>query len=169
MPAAAPWFSDFLFVSQGIQTLKDAEVAPTGDRLAVVRGNHQETIAFLKLNGPPPVGPSVANFNCYAPVANPTGKFVDPTWSSDGRLLAWQEDDGVWTGAIPSDLADCAGFGSYALRIPGASEPDLSPAPINPGARPPCGNPGNPTCTPRCDTPGNPACILHCPRASRLR
>ena len=32
--------------------------------------------------------------------AHPThGKFIDPTWSSDGRLLAWQEDDGVWSGA----------------------------------------------------------------------
>ena len=89
----------------------------------------------------------------------PTGKFADPTWSSDGRLLVWQEDDGIWVRSIPATLGDCAGYGAPALRIPGAKTPDLSPAAINPGARPPCGNPGNPTacgggctaCTPPAD------------------
>ena len=159
MPEAAQWFADNLFVDMGFQTLMEAEAGPAGDRIAVVRGNNQETIAFLKMNGPPPAMPSVANFSCYAPIANPTGKFTDLTWSSDGRLLAWQEGDGVWTGNIPADLADCAGFGSYTLRIPGATEPDLSPAPVNPGARPPCGNPGNPSCQPVCAKPGDtPPC-----------
>ncbi len=96
------------------------------------------------MSGPPPAKPTVANPQC-ALLTPPNGRFADPTWSSDGRLLAWQENDGVWSGAIPADLASCAGMGPFALRIPGATEPDLSPAPISPGPRPPCGNPGNPT------------------------
>jgi hypothetical protein len=144
MSEAAEWFADTDFVTQNFQTLLDAEAAPTGDRLAVVRGNHQETILLLRMGGPPPVKPTVADPQC-AVLSQPTGKFVDPTWSSDGRLLAWQEDDGVWSGAIPADLASCAGMGPFALRIAGATQPDLSPAAINPGPRPPCGNPGNPT------------------------
>jgi hypothetical protein len=143
MPEAAEWFADTDFVTQNFQTLLDAEAAPSGDRLAVVRGNHQETILLLRMAGPPPAKPAIANPQC-ALLTQPTGKFADPTWSSDGRLLAWQENDGVWSGPIPADLANCAGIGPFALRVPGATEPDLGRAPINPGARPPCGNPGNP-------------------------
>ena len=143
MPEAAEWFADSDVVQQGLETLLDAEAAPSGDRLAVVRGDNQETILLLRMTGPPPAKPTVANPQCDS-LPGPTGKFVDPTWSSDGRTLAWQEDDGVWTLPVPADLADCAGFGAPALLIPGAKNPDLSPAPINPGPRPPCGNPGNP-------------------------
>jgi len=152
MPEAAPWFADQDIVPGSLLPLRDAEAAPTGDRLAVVRDLDpqttlvEETIAVLKMNGPPPAKP-VANVGCLIP--NPTGKFVGPTWSSDGRELAWQEDDGVWARSIPADPVDCAGFGPPALRIPGATAPDFSPAAINPGPRPPCGNPGN---------PGNPTC-----------
>jgi hypothetical protein len=144
MSAAEAWFTDFLFTQgqAGTQTLLDAEVAPTEDRVAVVRGNHQETIRFLEMNGPPPAAVTPI-LGCW--YQNPSGKFVDPTWTSDGDQLAWQEDDGVWLGE-PGDLS-CP-LPEPALIIPGASQPDLSPAAINPGPRPPCGNPGNPTCPP---------------------
>ena len=137
MPAAADWFNESVFIGggAGLQTLLDAEVAPTGDRLAVVRGNHQETIRILELSGPPPVAPTP--LPCL--YQNPSGRFVEPTWTSDGRLLAWQEDDGVWLGD-PRDPR-CP---DPRLVIPGAREPDLSPAAINPGPRPPCEHPGNP-------------------------
>jgi hypothetical protein len=146
MPAAAEWFTDF-DVTGEIKSLLDAEAAPSGDRLAVVRGDNQETILVLKMNGPPPSKPTIANGSCAA-LSGPTGKFVDPTWAADGTLLAWQEDDGVWTMSVPADLADCAGFGTPALRVAGARNPDLGPAAINPGPRPPCGNPGNPAACP---------------------
>jgi hypothetical protein len=70
---------------------------------------------------------------------------VGPTWSSNGRLLAWREDDGIWTDAIPADVTDCPSYGAAALTIPGGTDPDLSPAANAPGPRPACGNPGNPT------------------------
>jgi hypothetical protein len=162
MPEAAEWFADTDFVPQDFQSLLDAEASPTGDRLAVVRGNNQETILLLRMNGPPPAKPTVANAQC-AQLVQPTGRFVDPTWSSDGRMVAWQEDDGVWSGAIPADLANCAGMGPFALRIPGAKNPDLSPAAINPGPRPPCGNPGNPVA---CVGPPPPVCCVPPPDPS---
>jgi hypothetical protein len=115
-------------------------VAPSGDRIAVVRGDSQETIAILKMNGPPPSKPTAG-----CAIEGPSGKFVDPTWSSDGRLLAWQENDGVWTISAPANPLECSAYGTPVLRVPGAKNPDLSPAPLSPGPRPPCGNPGNPT------------------------
>jgi len=148
MPDEEPWFNDGLFTPSGLQTLLDAEVAPTGDRLAVVRGNNQETIRFLEMSGPPPDAPTPI-LGCW--FANPSGKFVSPTWTSDGDQLAWQEDDGVWLGD-PGDLS-CP-LPEPTLIIPGASEPDFSPAAINPGPRPGCGNPGNPTCP----NPSRPIC-----------
>jgi hypothetical protein len=144
MPEAAEWFTDSDLVgAQSFETLLDAEAAPTGDRMAVVRGDSQETIAILKMNGPPPAKPTAG-----CSLAGPTGKFVDPTWSSDGRLLAWQEDNGVWTISIPANPIECGAYGMPQLRIPGAKNPDLSPAPLAPGPRPPCGNPGNPVACP---------------------
>jgi hypothetical protein len=163
MPEAAEWFNDSEVTGE-IQSLLDAEVAPSGDRLAVVRGDNQESILILKMNGPPPTKPTIANASCAA-LSGPTGKFVDPTWSAGGTLLAWQEDDGVWTMSVPADLADCTGFGTPVLRVPGGRNPDLSPAAISPGARPGCGNPGNPAACAApgpepgpCCAPGPPPC-----------
>jgi hypothetical protein len=142
MPEAAPWFADSEITGE-TESLLDAEAAPTGDRLAVVRGDSQETIAILKMNGPPPNKPTAG-----CALEGPSGKFVDPTWSSDGRLLAWQENDGVWSIPVPANPLECGAYGTPVLRVPGARNPDLSPAPLNPGPRPPCGNPGNPTACP---------------------
>jgi hypothetical protein len=51
------------------------------------------------------------------------GEFGVPSWSPDGRSLAWAEGNGVWTAAIGHDCA-----GSPRLTIPGAREPDWGPA-----------------------------------------
>ena len=144
-PEAQEWFNDGLFTQQGFQTLLDGEVAATGDRMALVRGNNQETLVLLALNGAPPAAPSLPDPRCAGYVSS---TFANPTWSSDGGTLAWAEPDGVWVASVPADLRTCAGLPQPALRVPGAKEPDLGPAAINPGPRPGCGNPGNPTpCT----------------------
>lgn len=151
MPEAAEWFTDSDIVgSPSFESLLDAEAAPTGDRIAVVRGDSQETIAILRMNGPPPSKPTAG-----CALEGPSGKFVDPTWSSDGRLLAWGENDGVWTISVPANPLECGAYGAPALRVPGAKNPDLSPAPLNPGPRPPCGNPGNPTPCPNTSGSGS--------------
>ena len=142
MAEAAEWFTLGDLTGE-ILSLLDAEAAPTGDRLAVVRGDNQETILLATMHGQPPNKPTFSGLACDV-FTGPTGKFADPTWSSDGRLLVWQEDDGIGVRSIPATLGDCGGYGAPALRIPGAKTPDLSPASINPAPRPPCGNPWGP-------------------------
>jgi hypothetical protein len=153
MSEADDWFTSSDLSGQ-IKTLLDAEVAPTVDRLAVVHGDNQESILFGKMSGLPPAAVTPPDPDCLG-YQGPSGKFVNPTWSSNGQLLAWQEDDGIWVGQVPADLANCTGLANPVLRIAGGREPDLSPAAINPGSRPGCGNPGNPaTCPPGCTTCG---------------
>jgi hypothetical protein len=140
MPEAAEWFADFQ-TGGGvpIPTLLDGEVSPDGTRLAVVRGDNQETVALYAMNGAPPALPFPFTGNCA--LLGATGGFSDPTWSTDGTLLAVQDGAGVSVVPVPT-LTTC---GPASPVIPGASEPDFGPAAIVPGARPPCANPGNPT------------------------
>ncbi|HEY7629547.1 MAG TPA: hypothetical protein VH817_02540 [Thermoleophilaceae bacterium] len=121
-------------------TLLDAEASRDGTKVAVVRGDNQETIVIYLMTGAPPAVPSP---KCG--LTGPSGKFQNPTWSQSGQTLAWQENDGIWS--IPVDFATCGTMGAPqpALIIPGAAEPDFGPAAVSPGARPGCGNPGNPT------------------------
>lgn len=142
MHEAAIWFeSTKVGFPETLELLSDGEVAPNGDRMAVVFGDSRQTLWMLPLNGAPPTPPGPAR-ECFV---MPKGKFVDPTWSSNGATLYWQEDDGVWAGQIPS-ASNCEG--EPALIVPGAREPDASPAAANPGPRPGCGNPGNPVACP---------------------
>jgi hypothetical protein len=149
MVEAAEWFEESTVPSGDgqIKLFADSEVAPTGDRLALVRGDLGESLLIYKMNGLPPALPDPPQ----CAFTGPSGKFVGPTWSSNGRLLAWQENDGIWTDSVPANVNDCASYGAGALTIPGGTDPDLSPAANAPGPRPGCGNPGNPTA---CGGPG---------------
>jgi hypothetical protein len=135
----------------GIRNLTDGDVARTGDRLAIVRGDSQETIVLYTNNGfPPPTGPTTAP-TPRCTISGPVGgKFAGPSWSTDGSVLAFQDGAGVTT--LRPNLSSCALTDEH--MIAGATSPDLSPAAINPGPRPPCGQPGNPAACPP------PACSL---------
>jgi hypothetical protein len=126
----------------GIRNLTDGDVARTGDRIAIVRGDSQETIVLYSNNGFPP--PPSAQTTAPTPrcvISGPIGgKFVGPSWSTDGSLLAFQDGAGVTT--LHPDLSTCGLSDEH--QIAGATSPDLSPAAINPGPRPPCAQPGNP-------------------------
>ena len=146
MPEAATWFDNSVFGDGQFFTLLDGEVSHDGTRFALVRGDNQETIVTFAMTGAIPAPPTQ---KCA--FIGPTGKFVNPTWSTDGLTLAWKEDDGIWEAAIPN-VGDCTSYGTPHLVIPGGTDPDLSPAPVNPGARPACGNPGNPIACPGTST-----------------
>jgi hypothetical protein len=136
--------------------LSDGEVSRDGQRIAVVRGNAEETIAIYTANGPPPAdgsAPPKPTPRCAFTGAS-GGKFVRPTWSQDGLTLAWQEGDGIWASHIP-DFSNCAAL-TPTLIVPGATDPDFGPAAVNPGARPGCGNPGNPIACPTTGPPNPP-------------
>ena len=146
MPEAAMWFDNSVFNDGQFFTLLDGEVSHDGTRFALVRGDNQDTIVTFAMTGAIPAPPTQ---KCA--FIGPTGKFVNPTWSTDGLTLAWKEDDGIWEAAIPN-VGDCTSYGTPHLVIPGGTDPDFSPAPVNPGARPACGNPGNPTACPGTST-----------------
>jgi hypothetical protein len=153
MTAAAPWFADYQtgFPQTPIPLLEDSDLARTGARLAIVRGDSNETLVLYTTAGVPPASTAAPTARCVYSGAT-GGKFFNPAWSQDGQTLAWQEGDGIWTAQI-NTLSDCAANPPAALRIPGAGEPDFGPAAVNPGPRPQCGNPGNPTCPPRPPVP----------------
>ena len=146
MPEAAIWFDNSVFGDGQFFTLLDGEVSHDGTRFALVRGDNQETIVTFAMTGAIPAPPTQ---KCA--FIGPTGKFVNPTWSTDGLTLAWKEDDGIWEATIPN-VGDCTSYGTPHLVIPGGTDPDLSPARVNPGARPACGNPGNPIACPGTST-----------------
>jgi hypothetical protein len=155
MPEAAQWFADYEtgFSQTPIQLLDDSDLARTGTRLAIVRGDNNETLVLYTTAGVPPASTVPPTARCVYSGAT-GGRFFNPAWSQDGQTLAWQEGDGIWTAQI-NTLSDCSANPPAALRIPAASEPDFGPAAVNPGPRPPCGNPGNPVA---CVGPPPPCC-----------
>ena len=155
------WWGDGENFPNDIHNLTDGDVARTGDRIAIVRGDSQETIVLYTNNGfpsPPPAATTAPTPQCV--ISPPvSGKFASPSWSTDGSLLAFQDGAGVTTlrpGLSPCTIGD-------EHQIAGATSPDLSPAAINPGARPPCGQPGNPA-----PCGGQPPCST-CSPAPSLR
>ena len=91
--------------------LTDGEVTRAGDRLAAI-GNGE--LRLYEIPGGPPAEPRLA---CAIPV-----DASDPTWSPDGRSLAWEEADGIHVAAL-GDLAAC-GSAARPLVIAGGSDPD---------------------------------------------
>ena len=138
-PQAVEWFEtgDVGF-GFDIKLFDDGEVAPNGSRLALVRGDNGETLYVFAMTALPPALPSPV---CYYP--GPTGRFVSPTWSTNGDRLYWQEGDGVWSAPIATPVTGTS-CGQSVLLVAGATDPDASLAAANPGPRPACANPGNP-------------------------
>jgi WD40 repeat protein len=112
--------------------LGDAEVTRAGDKFAAVRGYGSSThIIWERVNGNVQSGPKPADLPegiCYT---NEQPGFDQPTWSPDGKQLAWAEPDGIW---VHRDAEACT-TPSPLLLLPGGSEPDWGPADVNPGPR----------------------------------
>jgi opacity protein-like surface antigen len=136
--AAVKWFSDLdhLDVFGNAKGMEDGEYA--GGRLVVPRGGEDPGPNHLQLytaSGDFTTAPT-PGCGFVNPADGSNGqKFADPTLSSDGNTLVWQEGNGIWTTSLAS-FGDCQAIASGArLIVPGGSDPDWSPAPVNPPER----------------------------------
>lgn len=105
-----PWFED------GDLSLVGGEVDASQTRLAATDG---AIIRLYRLNAPPPALPEAR-----CDVRGGDGAIFRPTWSPDGRMLAWQQGDGIY--AMPVNLDTCAG--ESELVVLGGEAPDWGPA-----------------------------------------
>jgi opacity protein-like surface antigen len=136
-PGAAPvewWFDYDHYDWFGHGTnVEDGEYA--GGNVAVVRGvdeSADNTIQMYRQEGGFDTPPT-PTCTISGPAAGPNGQyFADPTFSPDGRALAFQQGDGIHVMSFPS--GNCLD-GQPRLAIAGASQPDWGPAPVNPGER----------------------------------
>ena len=132
------WTSDLQVAHVG-----HGDVTRDRRKMAFVTGEADETLSVYHLpafpdrfgdDGEPPAGtdPHV----CYRYSGPNGGKFATPTFSPDGRRLAWAWGDGIAIVDVPDFGGGCTTEGatpSAATVIPGGSEPDWGPAGVPTG------------------------------------
>ena len=118
---AKHWFDD------GETDLTDGELSRQGDRLALLRNYGSNT--HLQIY-------AVSGFTSAPAKACNTGEeesLHDPTWSPDGKRLAFAHSEGVEVLPLPNVIAgDCPNAQSGKVILPGGSEPDWGPADVQP-------------------------------------
>jgi hypothetical protein len=125
----APWFQDAAVIDplNDGQPLDDGELTRAQDKLAVVRGPNTAASSL----------PTMLRVYAVASLsqrptercdlrAAPNSRIESPTWSPDGRRLAWSERSGIWVSPIGAGAGGC---GAAPKRlIAGGSQPDWGPA-----------------------------------------
>jgi hypothetical protein len=106
-------------------------------------------LRLYAMTGPPPAPPVS---RCAFSAAD--GTFSHPTWSPDGRALAFEEPDGIHVAAVPT-LDDCPRV-TEALVIPGGHDPDWGPADLPANTGTPPASPASPAAPGAPAAPGGP-------------
>ena len=126
------WFTECVSGCDIIQTLKmyrvdEGEMTRQRDKVVFTAGNLDgpatgKRLFIYGLKGAPPKLPGTP---CHVTGAN--GKFTSPTWSPDGKSLAWADRKGIWVGRV-GDVSGKTCQLTRKLVIPGGSSPDWGPA-----------------------------------------
>jgi hypothetical protein len=126
------WFSECVEGCDDIQTLRmyrvdEGEMTRQRDKLVFTAGDlggpaSGKRLFIYRTKGAPPKLPGNP---CH--VTGPNGKFTSPTWSPDGKSLAWADKKGIWVGRV-GDVSGQTCQLTKTLVIPGGSSPDWGPA-----------------------------------------
>ncbi len=126
------WFSECA-PCDSLQTLQlrpldEGEMTRARDRMVFVSGPHgtrdvgsEMIVHELSARMPPGIPQR------FCRLTGATGGFTSPTWSPDGRSLAWADDRGVWVGRV-NGLGQETCDVSSRLVLAGAKSPDWGPA-----------------------------------------
>lgn len=125
------WFTDCTDCSS-IQTLQkypldEAEVTRKRDKAVFVTGELNATQAGSELSIHPLPAPPTAVPPRSCRIGGPNGKFSSPSWSPDGKSLAWADRRGIWVGKLGNLAGDSCEV-SKRLVIRGGATPDWGPA-----------------------------------------
>jgi WD40 repeat protein len=125
------WFTECTDCSS-IQTLEkypldEAELTRGRDRAVVVAGELGATQAGSMLFVYPLPQPPTAIPPRFCRITGPNGAFTSPSWSPDGRSLAWADGSGIWVGTLGNLDGDNCELTKRAVA-PGGSAPDWGPA-----------------------------------------
>ncbi|WP_210496031.1 PD40 domain-containing protein [Patulibacter sp. SYSU D01012] len=133
-PDIAGGVSDY-YTEQGAGGMADGEMSRDKTKVAFVAGEARDRILVYRAKGGWPTRPE----GC-GQLSGDVGRYQSPSWSPDGRRLAFADDTGIQTIPIPDYTNDCGTpTESSRLVLPGARNPDWGPANV-PGPRP--GEPG---------------------------
>jgi WD40 repeat protein len=126
------WFSECFSGCNDIQTLRmyrvdEGEMTRQRNKLVFTAGNlggpatGKRLFIYAMKGAPPrlPAGP------CH--VTGPNRKFTSPSWSPDGKSLAWADAKGIWVGRVGAISGKTCRL-TKRLIIPGGSSPDWGPA-----------------------------------------
>ena len=125
------WFQDRATVDvtsfDDGEPLNDGEVTRARDQIAVVRGPSTTASTAPTMIRVYAVSNLVdrPTERCDLRSA-PSTRIESPSWSPDGRRLAWSEADGIWASPITGGAGDCAA--APELLIARGSQPDWGPA-----------------------------------------
>ncbi len=127
------WFAECIGC-ESIETLElyrldEGEMTRRRDRMVFVSGElgSEKAGSLLLLYelgaGAPPAVPQH-----FCRFTGASGSFSSPSWSPDGRKLAWADGRGIWIGDV-GDLSGDVCQVRKRLAIPGGTSPDWGPAP----------------------------------------